>query len=228
QHVMYQDGIGVGKLVLDNIIDGAIALNLDKKIKEGYKYIISHYNPGDDIWLFGFSRGAYTVRCIAGMIRNCGILKFDRDIPSDQIDKRIDLAYDIYRNRDTVYQPDGTGSDNFKKAFSYPDTEKPLIKFLGLWDTVGSYGTPAYILGEGFKYLEFHDLTVSSIVNFACQALSIHERRSFFEPCHILPNSSGNTIVKETWFPGLHSEVGGGGNNEKISKTTLLWMIEYI
>ncbi|CAB4418072.1 unnamed protein product [Rhizophagus irregularis] len=112
------------------IIDGAIALNLDAKIKKGYEYIITHYNPGDDIWLFGFSRGAYTVRCIAGMIRNCGILKIDQDITSDQIDKRVDLAYEIYRDRDAIYHPEGSGSDNFKKAFSYPDSEKRLLNFL--------------------------------------------------------------------------------------------------
>ncbi|RIA80724.1 hypothetical protein C1645_674991, partial [Glomus cerebriforme] len=192
---------------LDFIIDGAIAVSLDKKIKEGYKFIISHYNPGDDIWLFGFSRGAYTARCIAGMIRNCGILKFDRDVPIDQIDKRVDLAYDIYRNRDDVYHPDGSGSEEFKKAFSFPDSEKPIIKFLGLWDTVGAYGIPAYIIGKGFKYLELYDQIVPNIVNYACQALAIHERTSFFEPYHIRSGNSGKTIIVETWFPGVHIEV---------------------
>jgi uncharacterized protein (DUF2235 family) len=117
QHVLYIDGIGVGEMAFGFIIDGAIALNLDAKIKKGYEYIITHYNPGDDIWLFGFSRGAYTVRCIAGMIRNCGILKIDQDITSDQIDKRVDLAYEIYRDRDVIYHPEGSGSDNFKKVF---------------------------------------------------------------------------------------------------------------
>ncbi|CAB4393301.1 unnamed protein product [Rhizophagus irregularis] len=233
QHVLYIDGIGVGEMAFGFIIDGAIALSLDAKIKKGYEYIITHYNPGDDIWLFGFSRGAYTVRCIAGMIRNCGILKIDQDITSDQIDKRVNLAYEIYRDRDVIYHPEGSGSDNFKKAFSYPDSEKPIIKFLGLWDTVGAYGIPAYIIGEGFKYLEFYDQTIPNIVNFACQALATHERISFFEPCRIFPNSSGTVTIKETWFPGIHIEIGGGtvskfGGNERISKATILWMIENI
>jgi hypothetical protein len=167
------------------------------------------------------------------MIRNCGLLKLDRDISPDQINKRVDIAYDIYRNRDTVYHPDGNGSDNFKKAFSYPDSEKPIIKFLGLWDTVGAYGLPAYVIGKGFEYLEFSDDTVPSIVNFACQALATHERRSFFEPCHIHPSKNSKTTIKETWFPGIHMEIGGGTSftfegNERISKATMLWMIEYI
>ncbi|CAB4441362.1 unnamed protein product [Rhizophagus irregularis] len=212
QRVLYIDGIGIGELTCINLlIDGdmAIALSLDNKIKEGYKFIVNHYNPGDDIWLFGFSRGAYIVRCIAGMIRNCGILKVDRDIKPDQIDKRVDLAYDIYRDRDMSHHPEGKESEDFKKEFSHPESKEQIIKFLGLWDTV-----------------------VPSIVKFACQALAIHERTSFFEPCHILSNNS-NTIVKETWFPGIHCEVGGGSflnfkSNEKMIKASLLWMIENI
>ncbi|RIA85469.1 hypothetical protein C1645_830746 [Glomus cerebriforme] len=232
QHVKYLDGIGIGEQLLDFVIDGATALRLASKIKEGYKYIVDHYNPGDDIWLFGFSRGAYTARCIAGMIRNSGILKLERNITPEQIDERVDIAYDNYRNRDNKYNPDGPGSIEFKNAFSYPDSEKPIIKFLGLWDTVGAYGLPGFVIEEGFRYLEFHDQKVPKIVNFACQALAIHERTSFFEPCHIHP-SSPRTIIKETWFPGVHMEIGGGnflsfGGNERISKATILWMIEYI
>jgi uncharacterized protein (DUF2235 family) len=232
QHVLYIDGIGIGELALNFIIDGAIALSLDNKIKEGYNFIANHYNPGDDIWLFGFSRGAYTARCIAGMIRNCGVLKVDRDIEPDQINKRVDLAYDMYRDRDQDSHPEGKESEKFKKTFSHRDSRKQTIKFLGLWDTVGAYGLPGYEIGKGFKYLEFYDQTVPSIVKVACQALAIHENNAFFEPCRILPNKSG-TIVKETWFPGVHSEIGGGTflrleGNRRIIDATLLWMIENI
>ncbi|RGB25756.1 hypothetical protein C1646_771312 [Rhizophagus diaphanus] len=188
QRVLYIDGIGIGELTCINLlIDGdmAIALSLDNKIKEGYKFIVNHYNPGDDIWLFGFSRGAYIVRCIAGMIKNCGILKVDREIKPDQIDKRVDLAYDIYRDRDMDHHPEGKESQDFKKAFSHPESKEQIIKFLGLWDTVGAHGLPAYTIGE------------------------------------------------ETWFPGVHCEVGRGSflnfkSNEKMIKASLLWMIENI
>ncbi|RIA86283.1 hypothetical protein C1645_878759 [Glomus cerebriforme] len=104
----WNNGIGIGELAFNFIIDGAIAVSLDKKIKE----------------VFGFSHDAYTTRCIAGLIRNCDILKRDRDTTPDQIDKL--------------------------KSFSYSDTEKPIIKFLGLWDTVSAYDLPAYVIGEGF------------------------------------------------------------------------------
>ncbi|CAB4378253.1 unnamed protein product [Rhizophagus irregularis] len=233
QHVKYINGVGIGEPPFNFFIDGAIAINLDTKIKEGYKYIVEHYSPGDDIWFFGFSRGAYTVRCIVGMIRNCGILKVDQNVTTEQVDERIDRAYHNYRNRDKIYHPEGTGSDEFKKNYSHPDSEKPVIKFLGLWDTVGAHGLPVYDIDEGFKYLEFYDQVVPNVVNFACQALAIHERTAFFKPCHIYPNSSGTVTVKETWFPGIHSEIGGGtflsfGGNERISKATMLWMIEHI
>ncbi|GBC05284.1 hypothetical protein RclHR1_06150010 [Rhizophagus clarus] len=232
QHVLYIDGVGIGELTLNFLIDGAVALTLDNKIKEGYRFIVEHYDHGDDVWLFGFSRGAYTARCIAGMIRNCGILKLDREVKSDQIDKRVDLAYDLYRDRDLINHPEGKGSGDFKKAFSHSDSKKQVIKFLGLWDTVGAHGLPGYEIGEGFRYLEFYDQVVPNIVKYACQALAIHERTAFFEPSRILPNNSG-TIVKETWFPGVHSEIGGGTflnfkGNQRIVNATLLWMIENI
>ncbi|RGB38815.1 hypothetical protein C1646_755221 [Rhizophagus diaphanus] len=155
QHVTYINGVGKEKVPSNFIRNGAAAISLDKKAKEGYKYIVNHYNPGDDIWLFGFSNGDYIVRCIAGMIRNCGILKL------------------------VIYHPDGSGSYDFKMSFSYPDSEKPIIKFLGLWDTVGIHDLPGYVM-ESLKYLEFYDMTVSSIVNFACQALAIHENKCLF------------------------------------------------
>ncbi|CAB4417735.1 unnamed protein product [Rhizophagus irregularis] len=232
QHVLYIDGVGVGELIWNFIVDGAIAFSLDNKIKEGYRFIVDHYHPDDDIWLFGFSRGAYTARCIAGMIRNCGIL--NREINPDQIDKSVDLAYGFYRDRDLAKHPKAKGSEEFKKSFSYPDSKKPIIKFLGLWDTVGAHGLPGYAIGEGFRYLEFYDQTVPSIVKNAYQALAIHENNAFFEPCRILPNKSApDTTVKETWFPGVHSEIGGGTflsfkGNERITNATLLWMIENI
>lgn len=230
QHILYIDGIGIGELAWNFIVDGAMALSLDNKIKEGYRFIVDHYHPDDDIWLFGFSRGAYTARCIAGMLRNCGIL--NREINPDQIDKSVDLAYGFYRDRDLAKHPEAKASEEFKKSFSYPDSKKPIIKFLGLWDTVGAHGLPGYVIGDGFRYLEFYDQTVPSIVKNACQALATHENNAFFGPCRILPNKSG-TIVKETWFPGVHSEIGGGAflsfkGNERITNATLLWMIENI
>ena len=167
------------------------------------------------------------------MIQNCGILKLDRVNQTDQIDQVIDLAYNIYRNRVTTFKPSGDGTAEFKKAFSYPVSDNPPIKFLGLFETVGAHGIPAFVIGDGFRYLEFHDTVVPNVVKYARQALAIHERVSVLESCSISSNSKSTVDIKESWFPGLHTEIGGGtsfmfGGNERISKATLLWMVERI
>ncbi|RIA80064.1 hypothetical protein C1645_684105, partial [Glomus cerebriforme] len=106
------------------------------KIIEIYTKIVKQYNDENklkEIWLFGFSRGAYIIRCVAGMIYNCGILKYD----SKELIRR---AYEIYRSRDPIHDPNGQESKNFKDSFSYSDPT--IIKFLGLWDTVSAHGIP--------------------------------------------------------------------------------------
>ncbi|GBB83838.1 hypothetical protein RclHR1_01050012 [Rhizophagus clarus] len=228
QHVKYFNGIGVGEDPVNFIIDGAIAKNLKNKIKEAYNYIVSNYEPGDDIWLFGFSRGAYTVRSIAEMIQHCGILKDSN---------KFEDAYKFYRNNNKNNRNKNESVDFNKDKYSHPNTgpTKKVIKFLGLWDTVGAKGLPRFhVLGDDhFNYLELINLEVPNVVNFACQALAIHERVSFFKPCHILPNGHNKKDVIETWFPGVHLEIGGGNFysfevNENISKATMLWMINHI
>lgn len=222
----YESGVGTG---MSKIINGVLACDLDNKIKEAYSYIVKQYNHKDnkskrkEIWLFGFSRGAYIARCVSGMIRCCGILRYDSKY-------LLDVAYNIYRNRDPNYSPKGYESFNFRKDFSH-DLNKTSIKFLGLWDTVGAHGLPEITIENGFEYVKFYDQNVSKIVKNAYQALSIHEDLSAFTPCRIfkLDRREGPT-VEETWFPGHHIDVGGGiyAHDKKISDESLLWMIEKI
>src|SRR5688572_2826665 len=89
QHILYMEGVGIRESGMKDVIDAIVAHSIDDKIKEAYKFIVNLYEPGDNIWLFGFSRGAYTVRCVAGLIRNCGILKNK----NGQLDENIKLAY---------------------------------------------------------------------------------------------------------------------------------------
>src|SRR2546423_2277158 len=157
QCVKYINGVRIRDTFWNFIMDEIAAQSINNKTREAYKYIVSNYNPGDNIWLFGFSHGAYTVRSVAGMIRNCGILRRDQL----QLDLLVDRAYyDIYRNKEPNYGPNDQGSDMFRKAHSYSNyTCRPYsmgwdllwaasiilmtnpVKFLGLWDTVGAYGT---------------------------------------------------------------------------------------
>ncbi|CAG8677161.1 12057_t:CDS:1 [Funneliformis caledonium] len=225
QQPWYRQGVGTKVSNIFFFLNGALALELDDIIMEAYKKIVEEYNEeinefeSKEIWLFGFSRGAYIVRCVAGMIRNCGILKFNNE-------GLIKRAYEIYRSRDPAHDTDGYESKDFRDAFTH-DLNRP-IRFLGLWDTVGAHGIPTYTIGKGFEYLKFYDQNVSNVVHNACQVLSIHERLILLEPCRIYKNSDASLVkIEETWFPGKHLEVGGGilSNNEKISSQSLLWMI---
>ncbi|CAJ0634426.1 13220_t:CDS:1 [Entrophospora sp. SA101] len=220
QKVEYDVGLGIGDRPIEFLLNGALAVDLDEKIKKAYRFIVSNYQHGDDIWLFGFSRGAYTARCVAGMMNTCGILK-------ENDDKLIDIAYQNYRNH-----PNGRNSIEFKDKFSYKlEADETPIKFLGLYDTVGAYGIPRYVMTKGIDYYELFDQHVSHIVKYAFQASAIHDCFPFFEPCPIKDN--GKTICKQTWFPGVHIEVGGGtsfglSGDQKIPTASLLWMIENI
>ena len=146
------------------------------------------------------------------------------------INQIIDLAYNIYRDKSTNSNLDGKVTNGFKKGLSHPaDSKNPPIKFLGLFDTVGAHGLPGFTPGKGFEYLAFYDKVVPNVVKHACQALAAHERRTFFKPCRIESNKNKTVNIKETWFPGVHSEVGGGASeNNRITKASMLWMLENI
>jgi uncharacterized protein (DUF2235 family) len=231
-----------------DLIDSAIAKDINTKIKSAYRHIVRRYNDDKnktrhkDIWLFGFSRGAYTVRCVAGMINNCGILKYDSD-------ELIDRVYEIYRSRNPNHVPKGQESKSFRESFSHYEDVK--IKFLGLWDTVGSHGLPSLKVDKGFEYLKFHDQNISKKVKNAYQVLAINERSAFFEPCRMFrrcrrcegdeecgKDEEGGkgckvwkgTKMEEVWFPGDHLEIGGGifSVNSNISDESLYWMLRKI
>ncbi|RHZ74768.1 hypothetical protein Glove_219g27 [Diversispora epigaea] len=235
----YEPGVG-GKV---NAVDALIAFDVDEKIKYAYRHIVRRYNDNEnknkkkEIWLFGFSRGAYTVRCVAGMIRNCGILRYDSK-------ELINRAYELYRSRNPNHSPKEQESKLFQKSFSHP-IESTAIKFLGLWDTVGACGIPSLTIGKGLEYLRLHNNNISKIVKNVYQVLSIHEKSSFFEPISVNETKCGNCEEckknekcqkyahikrKEIWFPGEHLEVGGGIFSEDydISNESLRWMIEKI
>ena len=180
---------------VSGMFNSFVAADLPAIIKYVYKVIVKRYNNEanksklKEIWLFGFSRGAYTTRCVAGIIQFCGILKYDND-------GLIDCAYELYHNKSPSYGPDGHEPTKFRESYShsydpaiknYPNHKPyiPNIKFLGLWDTVGDYGIPAFEMGEGFEFLNFFDLHVFDTVINAYQILSIHENFALYKSCRI-------------------------------------------
>ncbi|HJV35190.1 DUF2235 domain-containing protein [Geomonas sp.] len=212
QVTFYHQGVGSGNLE-DKIAGGAFGVGLSKNIMEAYRFLASNHIPGDEIWLFGFSRGAYTARSIVGLIRNCGLLK------KEHLDK-IPMAYELYRNRSEQTTPASSHAENFKDSFS----DQPGIHFLGVWDTVGSLGVPDSIISRLLDdKWNFHDVALSSIVKNAYHAVAIDERREDFKPC--LWQSSPQTKSEQVWFPGVHSDIGGGYRETGLSDCALAWMI---
>ena len=126
--VCYFRGVGEGGNFADYLIDGALALFIRKRCVEAYAAIVEHYSPGSSIWLFGLSRGAFTVRSVAGMINNLGVLKYD-NIDDAQRSALCNEVYSIYRNRDKAYNPDSPFSERFRTEKSHPrtpDTQPPI------------------------------------------------------------------------------------------------------
>lgn len=189
---------------------------VDANIMDGYQYLIENYQELDEIYLFGFSRGAYTARSLAGMIYNCGILK-------REYFEKLPEAYRLYRDRKPDTHPEEDKAMIFKKMYSH----MPRIKFIGVWDTVGSLGIPLSLFSViNRKRYQFHDVKLSRIVDYAYHALAIDEQRAPFIPT--LWRKSANSesqVLEQVWFPGVHSNVGGGYEDESLSDVPLQWMV---
>ena len=214
---------GVGTKFGERVRGGAFGDGLSDNILEAYRLLADHYEQGDPLFLFGFSRGAYTARSLAGFIRNSGLLK------REHLD-RLPEAFNLYRDRSSTTHPTSAEALAFKANYAYT----PDIEFVGVWDTVGSLGIPP--AGSGpFRWLsravdqkfEFHDTSLSSIVKHAYHAVSMHEHRGTF-PATLWQKQahSVDQVLEQVWFPGVHSDVGGGYASTGLSDAAFLWMVE--
>jgi uncharacterized protein (DUF2235 family) len=197
QIVYYSEGVGTSWLInqrLETVAAGAFGWGLFDRIAEAYRFLVFNYTPGDEIYIFGFSRGAFTARSLGGLIRKCGIIPKSRT-------HAIAEAYAFYRREDV--KPDDGPAQQFRAQNSSDTIMKDLgrtwraengylvrdlpnftIRYIGVWDTVGELGIPKYLLiseATNAKYA-FHDLKLSSTVEAARQALAVDENRLEFEP----------------------------------------------
>lgn len=218
QLVNYIPGVGV-KPGLTHLLGGAFGYGLSDNVLDGYRWLCAAWQPGDEIYLFGFSRGAYTARSLGGLIRKCGLLRRGADGSVSAAD--ISTAYDFYR--DTASKPD----DPVATAFRATHSIEIGIHFIGVWDTVGSLGIPD--TASWFPYArtryQFHDTELSRIVKYAYQALALDEHRADFAPAVWTRNpatlKAGESPtskkpeqieIEQRWFIGSHSDVGGGND----------------
>lgn len=232
QIVYYSPGVGAA-LNRSSLWNGMTGADLDQHLLGAYLFLNLNYEAGDQIYLFGFSRGAYTVRTLAGLLRKCGILR------REHTDKADD-ALSLYRHRRIA--KDSPEAERFRAAhaIAWPRLSAPLtappvdlrIRYLGIWDTVGSLGIPHVLpfpVGLNRRY-RFHDTDLSRSVEFARHAVAIDERRAAFAPTLWTNVDSFNwpgrtPRVLQSWFPGDHGGVGGGPARG-LSNCALMWVIE--
>jgi len=218
QLLHYERGVGTGRL--ERLRGGAFGFGLSRNIRSCYRFLAESYEPGDELYLFGFSRGAFTARSLAGLVRNSGILE------RRHLD-RIDAAYRLYRARRPDAHPRGIEARIFRRMYSHDDC---LVRMLGVWDTVGALGIPV----RGWRLVPwlnrrwgFHDTELSSRVGAAYQALAIDERRGPFEPTlWRRQEHAGDQTLEQVWFAGAHSDVGGGYPEPELAEVALLWMVD--
>lgn len=222
QRTFYDAGVGVSTNRFDRLRGGAFGIGIDQNIKELYTFIATHYTEGDEIFLFGFSRGAYTVRSLAGMMQKTGLVRGNHA-------EIIDNAYKMYRDRSI--KPSSKTATDFRAAHG----DRVPIKLIACFDTVGSLGVPDMlpwplsILSDEEKY-RFHDTRLGDQVENAVHALSIDEDKRSFIPTLMTP-SDGKSVgqVTELYMAGYHGGVGGGNAVEPLlAENAMRFMVDEI
>lgn len=219
QIVFYDEGIGTES---QKLLGGAMGLGIDKNIEDGYRFLVLNYVPGDEIYFFGFSRGAYTVRSLAGMIYCSGLLE------RPYITKAHE-AYELYRKTDV--KPRDKEAVDYRKTYG----DRVPITLMGCFDTVGALGIPRLAVFKRFhnqlnQRYSFHDTTLNKYIQNALHAMAIDEIREVFDvtPMKKHPDAENQRVIKK-WFPGEHGCVGGGTEEQSgLSDAALQWMIDSI
>jgi uncharacterized protein (DUF2235 family) len=251
--IVYYDE-GVGSTNKDDLMGGAFGAGLYDKVVEAYKFLVFNHEPGDEIFIFGFSRGAYTARSFAGLIHHVGVVN------SCFADK-IKVATALYQNRPRDRSEDQGVLQRFRQEFvtdccasdddlswrrehvpGFGDTPLPLvnIRYVGVWDTVKTIGSSVFgdrDRDDEFDAAEFHDHNLHPTVHSARHAVAIDERRKKFDVTlwdnvDALNKGRGfavddpNRPYQQVWFPGGHGSVGGGGDLRGLSDEALEWVLD--
>jgi len=213
QIVFYDWGIGSYH---DKLSGGGFGGGLEKNVMDSYRFLVHNYEPGDEIYLFGFSRGAYTIRSLSGLMNNCSILKAAEG-------KRVEEAFALYKNK--RHKPNDQHSHDWRENYAIQQEVK--IKFVGVWDTVGAMGLPFSIFGLIKDKHLFYDRKLGSNIVKARHALALDELRDDFEPTIWDPKPGVD--LKQVWFAGVHSDVGGSykpdNDDTVLADIPMLWLL---
>lgn len=250
QIIHYDEGVGTTEL--EKVRGGVLGHGLLENLREAYRFLIFNYDPGDEIFVFGFSRGAFSARSFIGLIRQVGPLQ---RLHAGRIDEAIELYKDAERGKDdadeelrafrAAYSGSvciGATDDEWRcsnvDGYAAGNAPQLKIKYLGVWDTVGALGWPKMLPWDDWLNREhaYHDTSVDAFVENARHAVAIDERRKLF-PVETLGDltalnrargfDSGDPKApyQERWFPGVHGSVGGGGDIRQLSDGALAWVL---
>ena len=239
QVAIYHDGVGTEAWKWARILGGAFGWGLSRNVKQLYAELARVYDPGDRIYLFGFSRGAVTVRTLAGLVITCGILDPARYSTNRDFRGAIRSAYAAYRRKyqtrlsRLVRGKVEVNPEALRKRFSvaipaFTDGSHKIIEFVGVWDTVDAVGGPlgiSNVINGTFYRFKFPDLILSPQVARACHALALDEQRQSFEPVLWCEQPGDAERISQVWFAGVHSNVGGGYPRQGLSLVALDWMM---
>ena len=231
---------------IDKWRGGALGRGLALNIRMGYRHIIRNYRPGDEIYIFGFSRGAYTARSLAGLVRSAGIVKNAglikkafrryRDFDEETAPKTLESLRFRARHSPRFYTNEAERQWRVEEGITPGDPIK--LAYLGIFDTVGTNGIPGVL--DQFGIVRnghgFHDHELSSMVQSGRHAVGLDERRALYgvTPWSNLPelnrlrgqDGQGGDPFQQKWFPGEHGIIGGSGANRRISNSVLDWILE--
>ncbi len=226
QLYFYDSGVGTGNAV-DRALGGVFGIGLSRNVIEAYGYLIEKFEDGDDLYLFGFSRGAYTARSLAGLIGPCGIPQCPSGVTrssapwESEVLPIVNEALRIYRMKPT--KPVLEQARTFREEHCHAAN---TIQFLGVWDTVGALGVPLKSLNwiGSWRY-KFHDVSLGPHIRNAYHAVAIDERRRPFTPSlWEAANQAGGQTVVQAWFPGVHTNIGGGYADPGLSDRAFMWV----
>lgn len=217
QTIYYDEGVGTGMSGLDRFIGGALGAGLSTNVRQAYRYLSEYYRAGDEICVFGFSRGAYTARSLVGYIAAAGLLRRERCTEAAEA-----AAWAYYRTPPKKRSP-GAGAE--RDGLVHTGLR---IRAMGIFDTVGSLGIPStWARSINRLFLQFHDTEVSSIVDYAFHALALDEKREPFQAAvWQRPRHEKFEKIEQVWFSGVHSDIGGGYADHRLGDIALHWMID--
>jgi hypothetical protein len=222
QITFYEKGVGTGD-ALDHIVGGASGAGLNRNMIDGYRFLANNYEDDDEIYLFGFSRGAYTARSLVGFIALVGMIS------------PLGLGHGLVQTIE-IYRDGGLSNEQKLErinALPLDRREGVPICCVGVWETVGALGIPGD-LGRRLlrRKFYFQDVQLNDKVKVALHAIAIDEKRSAFAPTlWICPKDAcqpQGQVVEQVWFPGVHSNVGGSYKDAGLSDVAMDWMVKRV